>query len=208
MHPLFWTVVQGFTLGAGLIVAIGAQNAFILRQGLVRRHVLPLVLFCAVSDAVLIAIGSAGFGSLVASSPLLLRGAAFGGAAFLGVYGLRAFRNAFTAQSLSAEGAANLPLGRALATVAAFTFLNPHVYLDTVVLVGGIAGRYAADDRVWFAGGAMAASFTWFSALGYGARLLAPLFAKPLAWRVLDTLIGVVMTALAVSLLLSGLGEG
>lgn len=208
MHPLFWIAFQGFTLGAGLIVAIGAQNAFVLRQGLVRRHVLPLVLFCGVSDAILIAAGSAGFGGLVASSPLLLRIAAFGGAAFLGAYGLRAFRSAFKPQSLSAEGAANLPLGRALATVAAFTFLNPHVYLDTVVLLGGIAGRYPIDQRAWFAGGAMMSSFTWFAALGYGARLLAPLFAKPVAWRVLDTLIGVVMTLLALSLLLSGLGEG
>jgi len=207
MSSLFWIAVQGFSLGGGLIVAIGAQNAFILRQGLVRRHVLPLVLFCALSDAVLILAGSAGFGSLVASSPLLLRIAAFGGAAFLGVYGLRAFRSAFKPQGLSAEGAANLPLGRALATVAAFTFLNPHVYLDTVVLVGGIAGRYPVDERVWFAGGAMTASFVWFLALGYGARLLAPFFAKPVAWRVLDTLIGVVMTALAVSLLMSGLGD-
>lgn len=207
MHPLFWVAFQGFSLGAGLIVAIGAQNAFILRQGLVRRHVLPLVLFCALSDAALIALGAAGFGSLVASSPLLLRGAAFGGAAFLGIYGLRAFRAALKPQSLSAEGAANLPLGRALATVAAFTFLNPHVYLDTVVLVGGIAGRYAIDERVWFAGGAMLSSLCWFMALGYGARLLAPLFAKPVAWRVLDTLIGVVMTALALSLLVAGLGD-
>ncbi len=204
MNSLFWVALQGFSLGGGLIVAIGAQNAFVLRQGLVKRHVLPLVLFCALSDALLIAAGSAGFGTLVSSSPVLLQGAAYGGAAFLGFYGFRAFRSAFTAQSLSAEGAANLPLGRALATVAAFTYLNPHVYLDTVVLLGGIAGRYAVDERVWFAGGAMTASLVWFAALGYGARLLAPLFAKPLAWRVLDTLIGVVMSALALSLLVSG----
>lgn len=204
MSSLFWVALQGFSLGGGLIVAIGAQNAFVLRQGLVKRHVLPLVLFCALSDALLIAAGSAGFGTLVSSSPVLLQGAAYGGAAFLGFYGFRAFRSAFTAQSLSAEGAANLPLGRALATAAAFTYLNPHVYLDTVVLLGGIAGRYAVDERVWFAGGAMTASLVWFAALGYGARLLAPLFAKPLAWRVLDTLIGVVMSALALSLLVSG----
>lgn len=208
MNSLFWVALQGFSLGGGLIVAIGAQNAFVLRQGLVKRHVLPLVLFCALSDALLIAAGSAGFGALVSSSPLLLQGAAYGGAAFLGFYGFRAFRSAFTAQSLSAEGAANLPLGRALATVAAFTYLNPHVYLDTVVLLGGIAGRYAVDERVWFAGGAMTASLVWFAALGYGARLLAPLFAKPLAWRVLDTLIGVVMSALALSLLVSGVTGG
>lgn len=208
MNSLFWVALQGFSLGGGLIVAIGAQNAFVLRQGLVKRHVLPLVLFCALSDALLIAAGSAGFGTLVSSSPVLLQGAAYGGAAFLGFYGFRAFRSAFTAQSLSAEGAANLPLGRALATVAAFTYLNPHVYLDTVVLLGGIAGRYAVDERVWFAGGAMTASLVWFAALGYGARLLAPLFAKPLAWRVLDTLIGVVMSALALSLLVSGVTGG
>lgn len=208
MSSLFWVALQGFSLGGGLIVAIGAQNAFVLRQGLVKRHVLPLVLFCALSDALLIAAGSAGFGTLVSSSPVLLQGAAYGGAAFLGFYGFRAFRSAFTAQSLSAEGAANLPLGRALATAAAFTYLNPHVYLDTVVLLGGIAGRYAVDERVWFAGGAMTASLVWFAALGYGARLLAPLFAKPLAWRVLDTLIGVVMSALALSLLVSGVTGG
>ncbi|RJF79358.1 amino acid transporter [Azospirillum cavernae] len=208
MNSLFWVALQGFSLGGGLIVAIGAQNAFVLRQGLVKRHVLPLVLFCALSDALLIAAGSAGFGTLVSSSPVLLQGAAYGGAAFLGFYGFRAFRSAFTAQSLSAEGAANLPLGRALATAAAFTYLNPHVYLDTVVLLGGIAGRYAVDERVWFAGGAMTASLVWFAALGYGARLLAPLFAKPLAWRVLDTLIGVVMSALALSLLVSGVTGG
>jgi len=208
MNSLFWVALQGFSLGGGLIVAIGAQNAFVLRQGLVKRHVLPLVLFCALSDALLIAAGSAGFGTLVSSSPVLLQGAAYGGAAFLGFYGFRAFRSAFTAQSLSAEGAANLPLCRALATAAAFTYLNPHVYLDTVVLLGGIAGRYAVDERVWFAGGAMTASLVWFAALGYGARLLAPLFAKPLAWRVLDTLIGVVMSALALSLLVSGVTGG
>jgi L-lysine exporter family protein LysE/ArgO len=208
MNSLFWAAFQGFSLGGGLIVAIGAQNAFVLRQGLVKRHVLPLVLFCALSDALLIAAGSAGFGTLVSSSPVLLQAAAYGGAAFLGFYGFRAFRSAFTAQSLSADGAANLPLGRALATVAAFTYLNPHVYLDTVVLLGGIAGRYAVDERVWFAGGAMTASLAWFAALGYGARLLAPLFAKPLAWRVLDSLIGVVMSALALSLLASGVTGG
>ncbi|MFD1625286.1 LysE/ArgO family amino acid transporter [Azospirillum griseum] len=205
MSSLFLVAFQGFSLGGGLIVAIGAQNAFVLRQGLVKRHVLPLVLFCALSDAFLIAVGAAGFGSLVASSPLLLQGVAYGGAAFLGYYGFRAFRSALSAQSLSAEGAASLALGRALATVAAFTYLNPHVYLDTVVLVGGIAGRYPVDERLWFAGGAMSASLVWFAALGYGARLLAPIFAKPLAWRVLDSLIGVVMSALALSLLMSDL---
>lgn len=205
MHSLFLIAAQGFSLGAGLIVAIGAQNAFVLRQGLVKRHVLPLVLFCALSDALLIAAGSAGFGSLVAASPLLLKLAAFGGAAFLAAYGLRALRNALKPQVLAAGAAETVSLGRALATVAAFTFLNPHVYLDTVVLVGGIAGRYPADERLWFAGGAMTASLVWFAALGYGARLLAPLFARAVAWRILDTLIAAIMLTLAGGLLLSGL---
>lgn len=205
MQSLFLIAAQGFSLGAGLIVAIGAQNAFVLRQGLVRRHVLPLVLFCALSDALLIAAGAAGFGSLVAASPLLLKLAAFGGAAFLAAYGLRALRNALKPQVLAAAAAETVSLGKALATVAAFTFLNPHVYLDTVVLVGGIAGRYPADQRLWFAGGAMTASLVWFAALGYGARLLAPLFARAVAWRILDTLIAAIMLTLAGGLLLSGL---
>lgn len=205
MQSLFLIAAQGFSLGAGLIVAIGAQNAFVLRQGLVKRHVLPLVLFCALSDALLIAAGSAGFGSLVAASPLLLKLAAFGGAAFLAAYGLRALRNALKPQVLAAAEAETVSLGKALATVAAFTFLNPHVYLDTVVLVGGIAGRYPADERLWFAGGAMTASLAWFAALGYGARLLAPLFARAVAWRILDTLIAAIMLTLAGGLLLSGL---
>lgn len=205
MQSLFLIAAQGFSLGGGLIVAIGAQNAFVLRQGLVKRHVLPLVLFCALSDALLIAAGAAGFGSLVAASPLMLKLAAFGGAAFLAAYGVRAFRNALTPQVMPAAAAESVTLGRALATVAAFTYLNPHVYLDTVVLVGGIAGRYPVGERVWFAGGAMLASLVWFASLGYGARLLAPLFARPIAWRILDTLIGVIMLTLAIGLLLSGL---
>ncbi len=202
----FWAALQGFSLGAGLIVAIGAQNAFVLRQGLVRRHVPALVLFCAASDALLIAAGAAGFGSLVASNPSLLTAVALGGAAFLFAYGLRAFASAARPRGLEAGAAEAMPLGRALATAAAFTFLNPHVYLDTVVLLGGIAGRHPPGERVWFTAGAMLASAAWFSALGFGARLLAPVFARPAAWRVLDAAIGAVMTALALSLLWDAAG--
>jgi len=183
-----------------LIVAIGSQNAFALRQGIARRHVLAIVLFCAFSDAVLIAIGSAGFGSLVASSPYLRIGAGFGGTLFLLTYGLRVFAKAIRPHAMICGDAVGMSLWQALATVAALTFLNPHVYLDTVVLLGGIAGRYPIDERIWFAGGAMTASAVWFFALGYGARLLAPVFAKPVAWRVLDSLIGVVMIMIAVGL--------
>ncbi|HSK41583.1 MAG TPA: LysE/ArgO family amino acid transporter [Arenibaculum sp.] len=206
MERFIPAAIEGFSLGAGLIIAIGAQNAFVLRQGLARRHLLPVVLFCSISDATLIAIGAAGFGSLVASQPALLKAIGLGGAAFLGWYGFIAFRNALHARSLRPEERVPANLHRALATVAALTLLNPHVYLDTVVLLGGIAGRYAADARAWFAGGAMAASAVWFFSLGYGARLLAPVFARPGAWRVLDVLIGIVMTTLALALLVEVMG--
>lgn len=195
--------LQGFSLGAGLIVAIGAQNAFVLRQGLLRRHVPALVLFCALADAALIALGAAGFGTLVAGSPRLLTVVGLGGAAFLLAYGLHAFRAALAPpRALDAAGAPEAgSLGATLATAAALTFFNPHVYLDTVVLVGGIAGRFPVPERAWFATGAAAASLLWFGALGFGARLLAPLFARPAAWRLLDVGVGVVMTLLAALLL-------
>ncbi|HYD30131.1 MAG TPA: LysE/ArgO family amino acid transporter, partial [Azospirillaceae bacterium] len=188
--------------GASLIIAIGAQNAFVLRHGLVRRHVPAIVLFCVISDATLIAVGAAGFGSVVAATPWLLQAIGFGGAAFLLWYGLRAFASAFHPGALDGRGeAAQESFGRVMAIIAALTLLNPHVYLDTVMLLGGIAGRYPAEERIGFAGGAMAASAVWFVALGFGARLLAPVFSRPAAWRMLDVVIGVVMTALALMLL-------
>lgn len=197
-----FTASRGFALGASLIIAIGAQNAFVLRQGLLRRHVFPVTVFCAASDALLITLGAAGFGSLVAASPILLAVVGLGGAAFLGAYGVHAFRRALRPGALSPLEAPAAPFLRTMITVAALTFLNPHVYLDTVMLLGGIAGRYAVADRVWFAGGAMAASVVWFLGLGYGARLLAPVFARPSAWRVLDVIIGLVMWSIALGLLI------
>lgn len=193
--------MQGFLLGGGLIVAIGAQNAFILRQGLLRSHVFVLCLVCAVADAALIALGVAGMGALVQRNPDLLLAVRIAGAAFLFAYAALAARRALRPETLRAEGG---PLGlrAALLTALAFTFLNPHVYLDTVVLVGGIAANHPPDARPVFAAGAMLASFAWFFSLGYGARWLAPLFARPAAWRVLDAGIAVVMAWLAVSLLL------
>lgn len=201
MHSALWPALEGFSLSASLIIAIGAQNAFVLRLGLAGKHVLPVVLFCAGCDAALIAIGAAGFGSLVAAHPMLLRGIGVAGAAFLLWYGLRAFRNAMRPEALIPSDVEAPGLHRVLGTIAVLTLLNPHVYLDTVVLLGGIAGRYAPPQRVWFVGGAMLASACWFFALGFGARLLAPLFAKPRAWRVLDITIGIVMSALAAMLL-------
>jgi L-lysine exporter family protein LysE/ArgO len=191
--------IAGFFLGASLIIAIGAQNAFVLRQGLMRRHIFAVALFCAVSDAVLIIAGVAGFGELVRSSPTLLLAVKWGGAAFLAWYSFKAFRRAMSPAALSAAEGMDRPLGATLAQAAAFTWLNPHVYLDTVVLLGGISATYG-ETRAVFGAGAAVSSFVWFFALAYGARLLAPLFAKPVAWRVLDTGIGIVMALIALKI--------
>ncbi len=195
--------ISGFALGAGLIVAIGAQNAFILRQGLVRSHVFILCLICALADVLLIAAGMAGMGLLISSNRGLLTLVSWAGAAFLAAYGLLALRRAFHPGSLHAAGDGPMTLKAAILTVLAFTFLNPHVYLDTVVLIGALSARHSGAGRLAFGAGAAAASFIWFFALGYGARLLTPLFARPAAWRVLDALIALVMFTLAARLLLA-----
>ena len=193
--------LSGFSLGFGLILAIGAQNAFVLRQGILRAHVFAVCLTCAVSDAALIAAGVAGFGTLAEAVPWLEPAMRYGGAAFLFAYGLRAFLSALRSdEALEAAGGATAPLWPTVATCLALTWLNPHVYLDTVVLLGSISAT--ADSRVLFALGAMTASFVFFFSLGYGARLLAPLFARPAAWRALDVLVGVVMWVIALSLVL------
>lgn len=189
----------GFGLSLSLIAAIGAQNAFVLRQGLRREHVLAVVLFCAASDAILIAAGIAGIGVATDRLPLLLPVLKWGGVAFLVVYGARAFRAAWTGgAALDAANAAPAPLPRILATLAALTWLNPHVYLDTVVLLGSVANQYPGQE--WTFGlGAAVGSFAFFFALGYGARLLSPLFARPAAWRVLDGIVAAVMWTIAAS---------
>ncbi|BCR04323.1 amino acid transporter [Desulfuromonas versatilis] len=204
MHPTLSLapLLQGFTLSASLIIAIGSQNAFVLRQGLRREHVFVVCTICFFCDAALIALGVAGFGSLVASSPLLLRFTYWAGAAFLFAYGLRAFRAALKPGSLAVDVSGTLAagLGRVALTTLVLTLLNPHVYIDTVLLLGSVAGQQAAGARPWFAIGAVCASLLWFYSLGYGARVLAPLFRKPSAWRALDGLIGCVMWAIAASL--------
>lgn len=192
---------EGFALGASLIIAIGAQNAFVLRSGLARLHVGIVVAFCAAADALLITIGVAGLGTVVDDSPLLLALVGIGGSAFLYAYAARAFHGALRPTALNAEGEVHDSRAATIRTAAALTFLNPHVYLDTVVLLGGLAGRYPASERVAFGIGAVVASIAWFVSLGYGARLLAPLFARPVAWRYLDAIIGVVMLGLATVLL-------
>jgi len=199
--------LQGLALSFGLIVAIGAQNAFVLRQGLRREHVGSVVLFCALADAVLIAAGVLGMAQAVGERPGLARALAVAGAVFLAVYGWRALQRARRGGTLAAsDGAGRLTRGAALAQAAAFTLLNPHVYLDTVLLVGSIGAQQAADLRPAFIAGASAASLTWFTALGLGARWLAPWFARPRAWQVLDALIAATMWVLAGLLLRHALG--
>lgn len=197
------TAASGFALGASLIIAIGAQNAFVLRQGVAERHVFAVAAICAGIDAALISLGAGGFGAVIASHPTITSVAAWGGVAFLGVYGARSFIAALHPGSLEnrADGAeTDSSLRSIVMATLAVSLLNPHVYLDTVVLLGSVAAQYPADARVVFALGAMIASVVWFFSLAYGARLLAPLFARPVAWRVLDVFVGCVMWWIAGSL--------
>jgi len=187
----------GFATSLALIVAIGSQNAFVLRQGILRQHVAALVLFCAASDALLIVVGIAGAGGLVQDSPVFMEITRVGGTFFLAAYGLLAARRALQGGALLAADRPGMPLSAALASCFAFTFLNPHVYLDTVVLLGSVANQRGLDGRWWFGAGAALASGVWFSALGFGARLLQALFERPLAWRILDALIACTMEILA-----------
>ena len=201
------TALAGLGFGLSLIVAIGAQNAFVLRQGLRREHVLAVVLVCALSDAVLILLGIAGAGAVIEAVPVVLTVVRYAGAAFLLVYGLLAARRALRPAALTADGpAVRASLAATVGTTLALTWLNPHVYLDTVVLLGSIANTHG-DGRWWFGVGAVLGSIIWFTALGYGARLLQPVFAKPAAWRVLDAVIAVVMVALAVSLVVGAIAH-
>ena len=194
--------LSGLLLCLSLIVAIGAQNAFVLRQGLRREHVFAVCVVCALSDAVLISAGVAGFGALVTAAPWLTPAMRYGGALFLAGYGLRSLVAAWRGGAgLDPAADERKSLGATILTCLAFTWLNPHVYLDTVVLLGSVSTGYAGQ-RVAFAAGASTSSLLFFFALGYGARLLRPLFAKPAAWRVLDAIIGITMLGLALKLAL------
>lgn len=199
----FTAALAGLFAGAGLIIAIGAQNAFVLRQGLQRRYVGTVVLACMGADIALILAGVGGMGALVLQWPLLLQVLRFGGAAFLAWYGLQAGVRAWRGGSaLAAARSDGGNRRQVLLACLAFTLLNPHVYLDTVVLLGSLSTRYPGDLRWAFAAGASVASVLWFCALGYGARLLQPLFRNPNAWRVLDAGIALFMAGLALLLLL------
>ncbi|MDH3263473.1 MAG: LysE family transporter [Paracoccaceae bacterium] len=194
----------GFFLGLGLILAIGAQNAFVLRQGLRREHVFWVCFACAASDAVLISAGVGGASAAAGAAPWLLVVLRWGGVAFLAVYGALRFRAAWAGgETLMPAAAARKSLGAALATCLVLTWLNPHVYLDTVVLIGSVSAAWPGA-KLAFGAGAVAASFAFFFGLGYGARLLAPLFARPASWRVLDLAVGTTMWAIASRLALGG----
>jgi L-lysine exporter family protein LysE/ArgO len=195
-------LLVGFIASLTLIAAIGAQNAFVLRQGIRGEHVLTVVAVCTVSDIVLISAGIAGFGALISAHPSVVDIAKFGGAAFLVVYGLLAARRAWRPSSLTPSESAPARLIEVVVTCLALTWLNPHVYLDTVVLLGALANEHR-DDRWLFGIGAVSASAVWFFTLGLGARRLAGLFATPLTWRILDGLIAATMIGLGVSLAVS-----
>ncbi len=193
-------LAKGFALSASLIVSIGAQNMFVLRQGLRREHVLPVVLFCAVADSVLVIAGVNGLGRLLAAVPGLSAALSLGGAAFLTWYAVGAFRRAMRSEALIIEDGASLSLGVALAATAAFTLLNPHVYIDTVMLMGAVGSSLPDSERPFFIIGASTFAAIWFSAIGFSARFLAPLFARPIAWRVLDVVTGLMMSVIAIVL--------
>lgn len=192
---------EGLLIGFSLILAIGAQNAFVLRQGLLRQYVFPICLICALSDAVLIAAGIGGVGFLVARIPVLPDIMRYGGVAFLLYYGFGRLRAAWQPQLTSDDETQATSLARAVLICLAFTWLNPHVYLDTVVLIGSIASRHSQEGKILFGTGAVISSFVFFFSLGYGARLLQPIFRQPQAWRFLDLGIGMTMWLLAGNLL-------
>lgn len=198
--------LSGFGVSIGLIMAIGSQNAHVLRQGLLREHVGLTVAACALCDGALILLGIAGLGGIFSANPDWISMARYGGAAFLGWYGLRALLSAFRGGALrvDADGERRaLTRRQALIAAGAFSLLNPHAYLDTVVLIGSVGSQQLEAMRPVFAAGAITASIVWFTLLGYGARTLTPLFANPLSWRLLDAFVALMLWAIAASLLLA-----
>ena len=194
------TYLAGFSLGLSLILAIGSQNAFVLKQGLKNQHVFAICAVCAISDALLISFGVMGFGAIVEQFPQVAQFARYGGAIFLGVYSFLSFRSAFTENhALEASVETKSSLTKVVTMCLAFTWLNPHVYLDTVVLLGSISTQYQPNQML-FGAGAVSASFVFFFLLGYGARFLAPMFKNPKSWKMLEFVVGVIMASIALSL--------
>lgn len=198
---MVWAFLQGFGISAGLIIAIGAQNAFVLSQGVRRHYPLQTALVCSFSDAILILLGVTGVGTFIAVNPTIEQWMTFFAALFLLYYGWRSFRSVLIKQSMELNDIKVPTRGKLLTVTLALTFLNPHVYLDTLVLIGSLSGKLHPADRYLFGVGAMSASFVWFFSLSLGAGLLAPLFQKPIAWRFLDAFVCLTMWGIAGSLL-------
>ena len=192
-------LLPGFLTGLSLIIAIGAQNAFVIKQGLLRQHVLLIVLICAISDAVLIFLGTGGLGALVQSNQGLLEVIRWFGVAYLTWFGIKSVKSAFTNQSLEASESPTVSALRVATTALALTWLNPHVYLDTVILLGSVANQFDSD-RWYFAIGASVASVLWFTVIGFGARAASKYMSRPIFWKILDSLIAVVMFSIAITL--------
>ena len=197
--------MQGFGTGGGLIVAIGAQNAFVLSQGVRRNHHLIIALICIICDAIFISAGVAGFGGAVSSNPILSQWVTWGGAGFLFFYGLGSLRSALRGGSMDTSDRAVRTLRAAIITTLAVTLLNPHFYLDTVILLGGVSSQFHGQSRLYFLVGAISASTLWFISLSLGGQLLAPLFKKQISWRILDSLVCATMWTIAVSLIIHGI---
>ncbi len=198
---------KGLFLGASLIIAIGLQNAFILRQGLKKKYVFISALTASTCDAALITAGVLGFGTLVSNAPFIIPFIRWAGALFLFIYGCICFKNALKIKTLLSSQAENAvkkeTAFEAVVVLLGVSLLNPHVYLDTVVLLGGLSASYGETGKFWFGYGAVTASFVWFFSLAYGARLLAPVFQKPIAWKIFDIIIGITMWGIGLSLILS-----
>lgn len=194
-----FAILPGFITSLGLIVAIGAQNAFVIRQALTRQHVLLIVVICASSDAILMLAGVGGLGALIQSVPWLLEVIRWFGVVYLSWFGVRSVRSAFKNEALDASGSSEPSAKKVLLMCLTFTFLNPHVYLDTVILVGSIANQFG-DNKWFFVLGAISASAIWFSSLGYGAKAASRLMSKPIFWRILDVIIACVMFGVALTL--------
>lgn len=191
--------LPGLLTGLSLIIAIGAQNAFVIRQGLTKQHVLLVVAICAAADAVLIFFGVGGLGAIIQGLPWLLEVIRWFGVVYLTWFGIKSLRAAFKQQSMDASGAQSRSASKAVAAVLGFTFLNPHVYLDTVILLGSIGNQFGTD-KWWFALGASLGSVLWFSAIGFGAKAASGLMKKPVFWKVLDSIIAAVMFSIAILL--------